>query len=348
MKPKWLLALVLGAIAAPFYPSLATAAGRSLRPQASWQVKAPMPVYEAGGAADSDGSAAYVAGGWLDPGRRTNGLYKYVLSTGTWSSLSGMPDTNAAASAVYYPPANKLYVFGGEVRANGRPTPSRRSYSVSARTRIYDIASDTWSMGAPMPDGRKLAASGYDPVNGKIYVVGGITNIGHPRDTTWEYDPVGNTWTVKAPIPHAVAAPGFGIVDGHLYVAGGSDDTNKMVDLCWNYDIAANSWSACARLPFASMEQGRGVANRKLYLFGGFAATNATVSYDPMTNSWSNGPTLNFARAFVAGAAVSGTLVAAGGLYGGYQSQVTETLNVTPPPLPRPRPAPPPPRREER
>ena len=38
-------------------------------------------------------------------------------------------------------------------------------------TRIYDIATNTWSTGAPMPDVRAFMASGY--FNGKIYLVGG-------------------------------------------------------------------------------------------------------------------------------------------------------------------------------
>jgi N-acetylneuraminic acid mutarotase len=179
-----------------------------------------MPAAEYGGAADSDASAVYVAGGWssLNPFSELATLYKYVPSTDTWSSLNLMPDRNGGASAVYYPPANKLFVFGGEIPLIGKLTPDGGRYEISAKTRIYDIASDTWTVGQPMPDGRKYAASGYDPGNGKIYVVGG-TGI-NVRNTTWEYDPMGNTWTVKAPIPHSVAGAGFGIVNGHLYVAG--------------------------------------------------------------------------------------------------------------------------------
>ena len=162
MRSKLLLALVLGAVAAAFHPSPVTATPPLPRPNADWQVAEPMPVALGDAASDSDGSAAYVAGGWssVNPEMMVPTLYKYVPSTDTWSSLNRMPDANAAASAVYYPPANKLYVFGGDV-------PQRRGFGPSPKTRIYDLASDRWTIGKPMPDGRELAASGYDPINGK-------------------------------------------------------------------------------------------------------------------------------------------------------------------------------------
>ena len=57
-----------------------------------------------------------------------------------------MPDLfNAEASGVYAPNVNKLFVFGGD-----NPIPGQWSI----RTRIYDIATNTWSTGTPMPDVR--------------------------------------------------------------------------------------------------------------------------------------------------------------------------------------------------
>ena len=222
-------------------------------PPPGWQIRASMPVDQYGGAADSDGTVAFVAGGYSFQVDALNTLYKFNPSTNTWTQLTSMPDANIMASGVYYPPANKLYVFGGEDPESGQNFNN---------TRIYDIASDTWTTGAPMPDVRSFAASGYNPGNGKIYVVAGYNTgtVDSAQDTTWEYDPVANTWTVKAPLPHAVGGPGFGIVDGHMYVAGGRDATNTVINLCWDYDIAANSWSACSNLPSANNVPGSGVA----------------------------------------------------------------------------------------
>ena len=102
-----------------------------------------------------------------------------------------MPDLfNAEASGVYAPNVNKLFVFGGDDPTTG---------TVVNTTRIYDIATNTWSTGAPMPDVRAFMASGY--FNGKIYLVGGYStgNIDPSFRQVWEYDPVANTFATK---PH--------------------------------------------------------------------------------------------------------------------------------------------------
>src|SRR5881227_2050040 len=127
-----------------------------------------------------------------------------------------MPTTAFMASAVYYPPGNKIYVFGGEDANSGV------NYNV---TRIYNIASQTWSTSANMPDVRAFMASGYNSANGKIYLVSGY-NTGQvisAQPDTWEYDPVANTFTSKTPIPHSVGGAASGVINGHLYVAGGRD-----------------------------------------------------------------------------------------------------------------------------
>ena len=47
---------------------------------------------------------------------------------------------------------NKLFVFGGDDPTTG---------TVVNTTRIYDIATNTWSSGTAMPDVRAFMASGY-------------------------------------------------------------------------------------------------------------------------------------------------------------------------------------------
>src|SRR5688572_17930283 len=81
-----------------------------------------------------------------------------------------------------------LYMMGGY--------PSSR---VTARTvQIYDIASDTWTLGPelPMPNNHGMAAS----VDGKIYLIGGQTRADDPPgtnsyvDTVYELDPAVGEW----------------------------------------------------------------------------------------------------------------------------------------------------------
>jgi hypothetical protein len=309
----------------------------------AWQVRTPFPPPTSyGGSATSDGIYAYVAGGYsFDTGTAVNIFQRYNPSTDTWTVLTPMPDAEAETSAVYSPINNKVYVFGGDDPTTG---------IVSNATRIYDIGTGTWSAGMNMPDVRAFMASGY--FNGKIYLVGGYStgNITPAFLQTWEYDPVANSFATKTPIPAAngFGGAGSGVINGHLYVAGGRDATNTVIATTWDYNIATDTWTARANMPAPDNVPGSGVENGQLAIFGGgnpFAfgsasapskstmfkptapdTTNATVIYNPGSDSWAAGPTLNQQRSFPAGTNVGNTLVAAGGYTGAGTTGSTETV----------------------
>ena len=200
-----------------------------------WTQAAPVTVDHYGGFMDSDGTVAYEGGGYsFSVGDNTNQFGKFNPSTNTWTPLAPVPDLfNAEASGVYAPNVNKLFVFGGD---------SPNAGTVVNTTRIYDIATNTWSTGAPMPDVRAFMASGY--FNGKIYLVGGYNtgNVDPSFGQVWEYDPVANTFnTSRANMPATLGGPGFGIINGHMYVAGGRDLNNTNLNTLYDYNIAANT-----------------------------------------------------------------------------------------------------------
>ena len=188
----------------------------------SWTRVAPLPLSPTfGAAATSDGKSAYVAGGLFNHGYTgdlVNEFVRYNLASNTWTVLAPMPDAKYFASAVYSPINDKVYVFGGV-------SPGGSTSAVSPATRIYDIATDTWSSGAAMPAARAGMAAGYH--NGKIYLAGGGNGIfepyfGTPQANLWEYDPIDNVWNTSRPsMPEAKATASFGIINGHFYVVGG-------------------------------------------------------------------------------------------------------------------------------
>jgi N-acetylneuraminic acid mutarotase len=162
---------------------------------------------------------------------------------------------------VYAPNVNKLFVFGGEEIALA---------TVVNTTGIYDIASNTWSTGAPMPDVRAFMGSGY--YNGKIYLVGGYTtgNVDPSFGQVWEYDLVENTWnTSRASMPITMGGPAFGIINGHIYMAGGGKLNNTKLNTLYDYDIAADTWTQRANLPTGINVPGSAVITGKLWAFGG-------------------------------------------------------------------------------
>ena len=271
---------------------------------------------------DSDGTFAYEGGGYsFSAGGTINQFGKFDPVANTWTPLAPVPDlTNAEASGVYAPNVNKLFVFGGDDPTTG---------TVVNTTRIYDIATNTWSTGMPMPDVRAFMGSGY--FNGKIYLVGGYTtgNVDPSFGQVWEYDPVANTFnTSRMSMPATLGGPGFGIINGHIYIAGGRDLANTNLNTLYDYDIAANTWTTGANMPSGVNVPGSAVIGGKLWVFGGgnpftgpetmptsgnkgvrawfkrlFSpdTTNSLQVYDPATNSWTSGPTLNQQRSFPAG-----------------------------------------------
>jgi plastocyanin len=187
-------------------------------------------------------------------------------------------------------------------------------------TRIYDIATNTWATGAPIPEPNGLTSHATAYFNGKIYVAGGYDGFALVN-TVRAYDIATDTWSTLASLPQAVVVPGFGIINGKLYIAGGGDNFGQLNTL-YVYDIATNMWTTGPNVPTGVDGPGSAVYQDKLYLFGGgvflggipFPVT-ATQIFDPITNSWSTGPSLKVGRLWFYGAAIDdSSIVAPGGV----------------------------------
>ena len=146
-------------------------------------------------------------------------------------------------------------------------------------------------------------------------------------------------------MPTTLGGPGFGIINGHIYIAGGRNSASTNLNTLYDYDIAANTWTQRTNLPTGINAPGSAVIGCKLWVFGGgnpylgsgalpkmgvFApdTTNILQIYDPATDTWSSGPTLNQQRSFPAGTHVGNTAVAVGG-YDGSTSTTSVEINVT-------------------
>jgi len=245
-----------------------------------WQLVELMPVDLFGAAGASDGVYFYHAGGYsFSQANTLSVLNRYDPVTNTWTTLAPMPTSAMMASAVYYPLGNKIYVFGGI---------DHDSLLVYNVTRIYDITSNTWSTGANMPDVRCYMASGYNNANGKIYLVSGYNtgDVTSAQSNTWEYDPVTDTFTERAPFPHPAGGMASGVIKALLYVAGGRDASNNVVNLNWEYNPASDAWTQKANMPGgATNVTGSAVALDALWVFGGgnpFTPTNQCFTTAPL------------------------------------------------------------------
>jgi N-acetylneuraminic acid mutarotase len=331
-----------------------------------WQVVETMPIDLYGAAGASDGVYFYAAGGYSFSQAETLATFnRYDPVLNTWIPMANMPQAPFMTTAVYYPPTNKLYAFGGEDAATGT------NYNI---TRIYDIASDTWSTGAPMPGVRSFSAGGYIPATGKIYIISGYNTgqVTSAQANTWEYDPVADSWTDltgTAPFPHPAGGTAFGVINGKLYIAGGRDAYNQVVNLTWEYDPVANTYARRADEPgyFQNDAPGSAAASGALWVFGGGnpfigasgvtsalgsiepppnvdkpvfpwalfkgvkdprqpATSNAGRYYNPVTDSWSGSSNIHTPRSFPSGGAIGdGLIIAAGGYNGSTTVDGVET-----------------------
>jgi hypothetical protein len=199
LRGAFFLLLLLAVCVIPFALAQRGIGKRPMTPRGTcptpWTFIADMPVDFYGAACVTDGTSIYCAGGYSFsfPGLVPQ-LIRYDPGPNTWTALAPIPVPSTMASAVYYPPTNKIYVFGGS---------DPDAATVNNLNQIYDVASNSWSTGTPLPDLRAFMASGYDKTNGKIYLVGGYntSTVDSGQPDTWEYDPVADTYTNKTDFP---------------------------------------------------------------------------------------------------------------------------------------------------
>jgi hypothetical protein len=373
LRTAFILLPLLAVCVIPFALAQRGIGKRSMVPTGTcptpWQLIADMPLDLYGAAVATDGTFVYAAGGYSFsfPGT-VNVFNRYDPVTDTWTPLEPIPTGSSMASAVYYPPTNTIYVFGGSEADSG---------AVYNLTQIYDIASNTWSAGPTMPDVRAFMASGYNPINGKIYLVGGYNTafVDSGQPDTWEYDPVAGTFTNKTDFPELAGGYASGVINAHLYVAGGRDANNVSLSTVWDYDITADTWTQKNDMPGTQNNvRGSAVALDHLFVFGGgnpFIApghpstkaafpskaeiqaaaaktggkirvpvtSNGTAVYDPVADSWTNSANMNVFRAFTTGTTIGATIYAAGGYDGtiGFTVASAEKLDAC---IPEPTPTP--------
>ena len=151
------------------------------------------------------------------------------------------PRTDLAAVAT---PDGRIFAIGGAVYAAGR-------YSPTVTVQIYDIATDTWSSGPPLPSPRsELGATlGAD---GRIYAFGGYDSGARREAFSLDPNDLAAGWSELPPMPSpheltsAVTGP-----DGTMYVIGGWDGLRDLrrVD---TYNPTVEGWRCTV-----PMSQGR-------------------------------------------------------------------------------------------
>ncbi len=218
----------------------------------------------------------YVMGGKIGI-KATNATEVYDPSTDTWTTKASMPKACYDASANLV--NGKIYIIGGVDPLNAN------KISCIDDTQIYDIQTDTWTVGTPVPSPVFGYASAV--VDHKIFVISGSTlSTGSTTNLTQVYDTETGTWSTQASIPTPVNAPASVSVkvDGSpkIYVIGGGGAQLKTpYNLTQIYDVNSNSWSTGVSLPLSVFTLGATELDGILYAIGGagnLAAQNSVYA----------------------------------------------------------------------
>jgi hypothetical protein len=296
----------------------ATATGT---PSGMWAVVAPLAPARYANRGRSDGLFYYSVGGSTIGATLAN-VDRYDPVTNTWLARAPIPTPVLDAPVVYA--AGKLYVLGGW------NDPTNVVYDL---TQIYDIATNTWSTGAPMPGVRMGSYVGT--FGGKIYVAGGFTanDINTGQNTTFEYTIATNTWVTRATMPNVNALGAYSVAGQFLYTFGGWRGNPCCNTDSYRYDMVANVWTTLAALP-TGLEGAQAATDPSgnLLIYGGGtpfsdpAAVATTYVYNPGTNTYSTGPSLNQARVRFAGGNLGNSAMAVAGYTGTATTGITERL----------------------
>lgn len=217
--------------------------------------------------------------------------------TVTWTArpslLHGYEETRAAWFD------GRLFVVGGR-------TGHGAGHSVVTTVQVYDPVSDTWSLAAPLPEGR--AAVGLAVVDDYLYCFGGLTEPywwGRTSTSAFRYDPALDRWTVLAPMPVARSNFTIGVLDGKIYCAGGNVHYPNCTSQVDRYDPATGLWATVPSLPEKRGSTSGGTIAGKLVIAHGLVDPSTTrrqvFVYDPGTDAWTQPSNVDRAFASEAG-----------------------------------------------
>lgn len=249
----------------------------------------------------------YAIGG-LSGKKYINAIDEYEVETDKWTTKTTFP-TGGRSSSSSVVIDGKIYITGG-VASSGAVTKSLD---------IYDPSTNVWTKGADLPV--TLAGHSSQVVNNKIIVVGGFTRFNDAVTTTYEYDVSTNSWSKKADMLESRRYTSSALIDGKIYATGGYNDSKGVLSSVEEYDPVKNIWTKKTDMPKERYNTATISHNGLMYVIGGALATaslsgpatDAVDIYDPKTDKWSIGPSLDIPRHSIAVAELDGKLYIAGG-----------------------------------
>lgn len=184
--------------------------------------------------------------------------------------------------------------------------------------RIYDIDTNSWSIGPPAP--LPVRSEEYRGVahGGKLYCIGGRPVSGTDMVS---FDAATATWTTLAPMPDARAGTTSAVVGDSIFVFGGRKGAAPCAGpavapgaetTILEYDIAKNLWSNAGNLAVNRSDATVARAGDSVFVFGGcdgVTSLDSVEEYNPHTQTSSVVATMPGGARSDAAAARAGNLI---------------------------------------
>jgi hypothetical protein len=301
------------------------------------------PVFASPCISSTDTGFVYLMAGYDASFANTNLNTRYNTITKTYKNMAPTPSMHAQVIPLHV--KGKIYLIGGY---------GATSFSPVATNDIYDVTTDTWSIGASMLTATGDYAAGVYK-DSLIYYVGGY-NGSADLNTVQIYNIYADTWTTgTAKIGTAVAGCRMGITGNSIVFAGGYSQTlateisDTYLGTINTASPATVAWTALPSYPGGTVGRfGGGVSfeqNGLVYFCGGdpngqgTSVLNTVYGYNISSTQWESGPNMPNGVSNIsefAGVVYNDSLfmVTMGGYDGTNVISVNNWLNVGPASLP--------------
>jgi N-acetylneuraminic acid mutarotase len=244
-----------------------------------------------GSAAFAIGNYAYIVSG-TDGNQVIHQVYQYDSTTNTWTRKNDFPGTARLDTCGFSIGTRGYVCLGSDNNVN------------LADIWEYDPQTDGWTQKTDFPGSARLLATVL-VINQKAYVIGGYAAEGYKTDV-WEYDPQSDTWTRKNDFPGTARSSAAGFVIGNkgyvgtgILTATGWSTTQEL----WEYDPQTDQWTQKTNFPGTGRgyAQGFTLGNKGYIGLGileiGPGGNSLTLTkdlweYDPLTNAWTQRPSI--------------------------------------------------------
>src|SRR5258705_13342909 len=147
------------------------------------------------------------------------------------------------------------------------------------------LAQGKWTKLAVFPEPGEGLLGAW--AGGKMSVFWGLAPGWKPIGMVYEYDPSGDKWTKKKPMPLASDDVSFTEYKGKIYAFGGfvlpqsGPAAWVPIDNAWEYDPATDNWKALAPLPTKRGSPVAVTVGDRMYVIGGGAPPPGAAAGPP-------------------------------------------------------------------